>query len=601
MGEAAVITGAREAGRPARDSELVLPGARSLRDYALVADGERAALVSSEGSIVWLCFPGWASPPVLTSLLGMPGAYSIRPEGWHVGGGSYEPGTLIWRTRWHGPDGVLECRDALTLPGHRDRAVLIRRLTAVRGEWAASAALHLAGDFGRAPVRDLHRDGGAWVGRLPDAHVRWSGADTAQVDERGAAEARVVLHPGTYHDFVLELSTTPFDAAPPGGDALWEQTRAAWHAAVPELSSTIADRDVRHSYAVLRGLTSARTGALVAAATTSLPERADAARDYDYRFAWVRDQCFTGEAMAALGHAPLLDDTVRFISERLFEDGPELAPAYTADGGRVPDQEQIDIPGYPSAPMVMAGNRAGKQFQLDAFGEALLLFASAADAERLDDRGWHAAEVATRAIETRWQQPDAGVWEIDPRRWTHSRLVCAAGLRRMAGHAAPGPAVSRWLALADTITAEVASTSTHASGRWQRAPDDDRIDASLLLAQIRGAIPVDDPRSRLTLQAVDAELGEDGFVYRYRKGGEPLGEREGAFLLCSFWMALASWQAGEAVRASMWFERARSACGPASLFCEEYDVASRELRGNLPQAFVHALLIETAAVMARGR
>lgn len=594
------MTAATEA-PPDEVSELVLPGVGTLQNYALIADGERGAIVSPEGSIVWLCFPGWSSPPVLTSLLGMPGAYSIRPEGWHVSGGSYEPGSLIWRTRWHGPHGLLECRDSFTFPGDPGRAVLIRRLTAVRGEWSVRVVLHLAGDFGRTPVGDVRLEDGSWVARLPHAHVRWSGIETARFDDDHTGEARVVMQPGTYRDLVLELSTAPFHDAAPDGDRLWVQTQSAWHAAVPDFNSTIADRDVVQSYAVLRGLTSMRTGALVAAATTSLPEHADAARDYDYRYAWVRDQCFAGEAMAALGQAPLLDDTVRFISERLLQDGPEMAPAYTVDGERVQDQEQIDITGYPAAPIVMAGNRAGKQFQLDAFGEALLLLASAADVERLDDRGRHAAEVAARAIESRWHQPDAGIWEIDPKRWAHSRLVCVAGLRGMARHVAPGPMAAGWLALADTIVAEVAASSTHPTGRWQRAPHDDRIDASLLLAQIRGAVPVDDPRSRLTLQAVDAELGQDGFVYRYRKHGQPLGECEGAFLLCNFWMALASWQAGEAVRASMWFERARGACGPPALFCEEYDVEQRELRGNLPQAFVHAMLIETAAVMARGR
>jgi GH15 family glucan-1,4-alpha-glucosidase len=585
----------------ARGGDAIIPPARTLRDYAVLADGERGALLSPEGSIVWLCFPSWSSPPVFTSLLGMPGAYSIHPDGWHVWAGSYEPGTMIWRTRWTGRHGRLECRDALSFPGDTQRAVLLRRLTAVQGEWSARVGLQLAGDFGRAPLRDLHVENGAWVGRLPEGEMRWSGGEKARSDDGRTLEARVVMQAGTYHDFVLELCTTAASDGPPDAERLWQQTEAAWHSAVPDFRSTIADRDVQQSYAVLRGLTSVRTGACVAAATTSLPERADAARDYDYRFAWVRDQCFAGEAMAVLEHAPLLEDSVRFISERVLQDGPDLAPVYTTTGERVPGQDRIDITGYPGAPTVMAGNPAGSQFQLDAFGEVLLLLGAAAAVHRLDDRGRHAAEVAARAIEQRWHEPDCGIWETDARRWAHSRLVCAAGLRRMASQTSPGPTVARWLALADTITADVAANSTHPTGRWQRAPDDDRIDASLLLAQIRGAVPADDPRSRLTLQAVDAELGNDGFVYRYRKANQPLGQSEGAFLLCSFWMALASWQAGERVRASMWFERARSACGPPALFCEEYDVEQRELRGNLPQVFVHAMLMETAAAMARER
>jgi GH15 family glucan-1,4-alpha-glucosidase len=333
---------------------------------------------------------------------------------------------------------------------------------------------------------------------------------------------------------------------------------------------------------------------MVAAATTSLPERAEQGRSYDYRFAWIRDQCYTGRAVARDGPHGLLDAAVSFVAERLLADGGDLKPAYTVSGGDVPDQRQVDLPGYPGG-QVLVGKHVNRQFQLDVFGEALLLFAAAGRHDHLDTQGWRAAEVAAGAIERRWREPDAGIWEIEERAWTHSRLICAAGLRQISAQGPGREQAAAWLSLADAITADTAARALHPSGRWQRAPDDERLDAALLLPPLRGAIPAGDPRSLATLKAIDDELTEDGYIYRYRPDERPLGESEGAFLLCGFLMALAHWQQGDHVTGARWFERNRAACGPPGLLAEEFDVRQRQLRGNLPQAFVHALLFECAA------
>jgi GH15 family glucan-1,4-alpha-glucosidase len=267
-------------------------------------------------------------------------------------------------------------------------------------------------------------------------------------------------------------------------------------------------------------------------------------------------------------------------------------PAYTVDGDPVPDQQVIDLPGYPGAPKVYVGNHVLGQLQLDAFGEALLLFAAADGLDVLDAAGWKAAEAAVDGIKQRYEEPDSGIWELEPRRWTHSRLTCAAGLRAVAGRREDQAA--EWMGLADRIVADTGRDCVHPSGRWQRAPDDPGIDAALLLPAIRGAVPGDDPRSVATWRAVIDELADDGYVYRFRQQAGPLNEAEGAFLLCGFHLALAAHQQGDAYRAVRWFERNRGALGPPGLFAEEFDVVQRQLRGNLPQAFVHALLIETA-------
>jgi GH15 family glucan-1,4-alpha-glucosidase len=248
----------------------------------------------------------------------------------------------------------------------------------------------------------------------------------------------------------------------------------------------------------------------------------------------------------------------------------------------------VPLPGYPGAP-VRVGNHVNDQFQLDALGEALLLFAAAARGHHLDRDGREAAELVLAAIEQRHTEPDAGIWELDDRHWAHSRLMCAAGLRAFGRHEA-----------ADKLVASVDADCRHPSGRWQRSPGDPAVDASLLLPGIRGAVPPDDARHVRTLRAVLDDLTDDGYVYRFRHHPEaPLHLAEGAFVLSGFHLALACLGQGRVQDAVRWFERNRSAVGPPGLFTEEFDVVQRQLRGNLPQAFVHALLIETAHQLGR--
>ncbi|MFR9800913.1 glycoside hydrolase family 15 protein [Pseudonocardia sp. RS010] len=575
------------------------PGPHVLREYALIADGERGALIGPRGDVAWLCAPRWDSPAVLSSLLGGQGCYSVTPRQRCVWGGSYENGSLIWRSRWiTDENAVVECREALAFPGDPHRAVLLRRVSAVRGEARVEVLLQPAADFGRASFSRVRRsDDGVWTGRTGPLRLRWSGAGDATPDEdAGGLRMELRLDPGEHHDLVLEISDCALDGPPPDPGHAWVATETAWREALPDLGTTIAERDARHAYAVMRGLTTGG-GGMVAAGTTSLPERADRGRDFDYRYVWIRDQCFAGQAVAAAGPHPLLDDAVGFVAARVLQDGPNLMPAYTMDGAAVPPQHTLDLPGYPGGSDVI-GNHVRDQFQLDAFGEALLLFAAAARHDRLDAERFRAVTVAVSAIERRWQDLGAGLWEIDPQRWTHSRLVCVAGLRQIASAAAPPSDAAVWNGLADRILAATAEDSLHPSGRWQRTPEDSRVDAALVIPALRGAVPADDPRSIATLDAVREELSDDGYVYRFRHDQRPLNEVEGAFLLCGFLTAMAAHQQGDRVGAARRFERNRAACGPPGLFSEEYDVVQRQLRGNLPQAFVHASLLEASVRLA---
>jgi hypothetical protein len=553
-----------------------------LREYALVADGERGALIDPQGCVAWMCAPSWHDDAVFGALVGGGGQYQVAPaDPWHVWGGYYEQGTLIWHSRWSTRDTIVECREALALPADPHRAVLLRRVLAGDDPVEMLVRCRPGADFGRAELRDVERDGDVWTMRTGPLWVRWSGAAD-----------RFVVDAGRHRDFVLEVSDRPFDGPPPDPELCWQETENGWRRAVPDCTDTLVPNDTAHAYAVLHGLTSA-SGGMVAAATTSLPERANVGGDYDYRYAWIRDQCYVGQAVAAHGPHALLDDAVRFVAGRLLDHGPDLHPAYTVHGGEIPDQRELDLPGYPGG-TDRVGNQVRHQFQLDAFGEALLLFAAAAEHQHLTADAERAVQIAVDAIEKQWRETEAGVWELGDRSWTHSNLICVAGLRRTAGFTM----TSRCSALADAILAETTRIGLHPRGRWQRSPDDASVDAALLLPALRGALPADDPRTIATVRAVQEDLARDGYVYRFRHDDRELGAAEGAFLICGFWLALAEQQQGETVAAARRFERNRASCGPPGLFTEEYDVRQRQLRGNLPQAFVHGMLLECSARLA---
>ncbi len=318
-----------------------------LREYALLADGERGAVVGPRGDIAWMCVPRWDSDAIFTGLVGGLGGYTVTPDTRYVWGGNYEESSMIWCNRWTTGEGIIECRDALVYPSEPHRAVLLRQVKAVDAPATVMVTLRPRGGYDREPLRELRRHGGIWTGRVGRLHLRWIGAEAAHTRLHGKQLIlALTLRPGHKHDLVLEISDEPLPDQPADADACWRATEAGWAKDVPTLDNSLAPRDSRRSYAVLRGLTSAG-GGMVAAATTSLPERAEAGRNYDYRYVWIRDQCYAGIAVAAAESFPLLDAAVSFVASRLLEHGDAMAPAYTTTGAPVPDQHHVGLPGYP--------------------------------------------------------------------------------------------------------------------------------------------------------------------------------------------------------------------------------------------------------------
>ena len=305
-----------------------------------------------------------------------------------------------------------------------------------------------------------------------------------------ALDTTVVVGEGQQMDLVLELSAHELADRPRRPRRCGPRPKSM-EGGCSGARADSSPRDATHSYAVMRGMT-AQTGAMVAAATMSLPERADEGANYDYRYAWIRDQCYAGLAVAADGPHELLDSAVKFVSGRLLADGPDLMPAYTVAGGAVPEQRRLALSGYPGGYDLAETVR--KQFQLDIFGEALLLFAAAARHDRFDRDARRAVDLAVGTIDRCVDRPDAGIWELDARHWTHSRLACAAGLRAAAE---AGICASARRSQAGRLDRRRHRLDVPApSGRWQRAGDDPRVDGPA--ARGPRALPGDDPCSVAT-------------------------------------------------------------------------------------------------------
>ncbi len=595
-----------------------------LDQHALLSDCRSAALVTSGGSVDWLCLPRFDSPAVFARLLDdSAGHFRIAPaDPSSTSTWRYRPSGLVLDTTWSGPDGELVVTDAMAL-GARERGhelglgspgVLLRHVRCTRGQVVVSVEFVPRPEMGLVHPRLTALDGAV----LADggAGVLVLSTDLRLEMREAGAYGVVTLHHGQDLTFALEQC----DAWGPRATT-WkprkvrrrvEETEASWRSwsALHQRYEGPMRELVHHSGVVLRGLTYARTGALVAAATTSLPEGVGSGRTWDYRYTWVRDASMT---LQGLFIAACPDEAGRFFAflaraaATQLDRGQHLQIMFGIGGERDLTERQVPhLTGWRNSGPVRVGNDAWGQHQLDVYG-ALLDAAHTLEDQLvdLDEPTRRFLVTAVEAAASRWTDDDQGIWEVrgPARPFLHSKLMCWVALDR-------GISLAAWLRVADdTVEAWRISRDelrqaildrgwSETAGAYTQSFGSDELDASVLLLALVGFLPGSDPRLLSTIDAVEQGLSDErGLVYRYR-GDDGFDEPEGTFLLCTFWLAHALALTGQVDRSRKTLERAAGYATDLGLFAEQVDPASGELLGNFPQAFSHLGLVTAAQALA---
>lgn len=588
-----------------------------LEHYALLSGRQTAALVA-HGSIDWLCLPRFDSPSVFTRLLGGPdnGYWRIRPRDGREVARSYRAGSFVLDTEWTTPAGAATTTDFLTMDrGTRDddAVSLVRRVTCTGGSLEVDVDLVMRFDYGRVVP---------WVRRRSDGTDGSEGSvlyAIAGPDSLTLRGPRLQAHARTHHGrFRLEagqmltwvLTWLPScDGLPPGPDADTELHHvlddwADWRTRVAGSGRYAAEID--DSLAVLRALTSRRTGGIVAAPTTSLPEALGGERNWDYRFTWLRDSAFTIGVLAAHGHHHLAHQWRDWLLRAIAGDPEDLQIMYGVDGARELPEHILDhLSGYRGSTPVRVGNAAYTQYQADVIGEVMLALSRLREAGITEDRfSWGLQSHLLGLLESRLRIPDRGIWEVrgEPHLFTHGRVMMWAafdqGVRAVERHGHPGP-VERWRALRDELRAEILDRGVR-DGSFVQHYDTDAVDAALLQIPQTGFVAHDCDIMLGTVARVEAELVDrHGFVRRYATdGSDGLAGSEGAFLMCTFWLVEQYARSGRGGEASALMSRLLDVRNDLGLLAEEYDPASGRMLGNYPQAFSHLALIRAAEALS---
>ena len=576
-------------------------GPAPIEAYGLVGDGRSAALIGRDGTLAWLCWPRFDSPACFASLLGSGehGAWRLALDAPAVRAVRYYRGdSLVLESCIATAEGEVLVTDALLV----DAAVptLARRVAGVAGRVAMRSVF--APRFGYGAQRPT-------VSPLADAGgIRAAAGDEGLVLRapvpleiaQDAACTRFAVRAGEVVSFVL--SHAPDGATPPPLDAgaeivATERFWTTWAARSRYRGPHAAA--VRRSLLTLKALVHRPTGGIVAAPTTSLPEALGGGRNWDYRFCWLRDASLTLLALLRAGYTDEADAWRGWLRGALAGQAEHMRIMYGLGGERDLTERQADwLPGYQGARPVRLGNAAHDQLQLDVFGEVLDLLHT----QRRSGDGWDLERGLVAHLETVWQEPDEGIWEVrgGRRRFTFSGVMAWVALdraiRSAEAFALPAP-LDRWRALRGRIHADVCDHGFNPDrNSFVQSFGGRALDASLLLIPRVGFLPPDDARVRGTVAAIERELLVDGFVQRYdtRTGADGLAPGEGAFLACSFWLADAYAMQGRAAEAEALFARLLALRTDLGLLAEEYDPVARRLLGNFPQAFSHAALIDTA-------
>jgi GH15 family glucan-1,4-alpha-glucosidase len=602
-----------------------------IADYGLISDCHSAALVSREGSIDWLCHPRFDGPSVFGRVLDeAAGHWSITPLVPARTTRRYLDRTMVLETTFESEAGTAVLTDAIALDpdqeGHDLGAgaprVLVRRLECTAKEMSFEMEFAPRPEYGLVFPLLAPTEGGIATRGGAEALVL-SVPGRVEV-ERSTARTRIRLSAGERASFALHHRSAEQEAprvlSQEEIDRLLEGTVAVWRkwSGLHQAYEGPWDDLVYHSGRVLQALMYQPTGAIVAAPTTSLPEGVGGERNWDYRYAWVRDASFT---LDALWVAACPDEAHKFFSwmtgavASQIEAGADLQIMFGIGGEHdLSERELGHLAGWRDSRPVRVGNGAWNQRQLDVYGELLDAAHRLADQLRdIDEATKRFLVQVADAAATRWREKDQGIWEVrgEPRDFLYSKLMCWVGLDRaisMAGLIGAEDRVERWTAVRDEIREAIETQGwSDRAGAFTQSFGGDDLDASNLMMPIVGFLPAGDPRMLATIEAIEERLTDDrGLVYRYRAEGgvDGLAGEEGTFLLCTFWLAEALARAGKVDRARAVFERSIAYANDVGLLAEEVDEASGELLGNFPQAFSHIGLINAAWAISeaeRGR
>jgi GH15 family glucan-1,4-alpha-glucosidase len=575
-----------------------IDGYLPLRDYAAIGDGRTCALVGRDGSIDWLCLPNVDSAPVFDRLLDADGGcFELRPEGDFEAERRYRQSTNVLETTFRTASGAVRLTDAMTL---HDRAALaplrelVRLVDGLEGRVELRWRFEPRLDFGRRPLRRRRHVG---------VRVAANGKDALALTCWNAGDATFTLGQGERATFALTHAHMEPLVLPSREDA--ERRVEAAAAFWTEWSSALRydgpwrDAVVRSALA-LKLLAFSPSGCIVAAPTTSLPERLGGDRNWDYRFGWLRDGVYTLRALLELG---CIDEARAFFwwqmhATRMSE--PELRPLYEIDGSLRAEESEAPAPGYRGSRPVRVGNAAATQLQLDAYGP-LLEGARRFWAKTGSLGAARPRDLAALAdfVCAKWRLPDHGIWESrdEPRHYVHSKAMCWTALdsaiRLAEEDALPGR--PEWREAADEIRAWVEGEGwDERNGRYRCVPEEEIQDAGILSIALCAYADAADPRFRRTVDALRAELGRGPFLYRFTDA-EAI---EGAFLTCSFWLVDALARAGRREEATELMEELLAAANDVGLYAEEIDPATGEFLGNLPQGLVHLALVNAAVSLA---
>jgi GH15 family glucan-1,4-alpha-glucosidase len=584
-----------------------------IEDYGLIGDCETAALVGRDGSIDWLCWPRFDSGACFAALLGEPGhgRWLIAPAAAKVSvRREYRGDTLVLDTHFESDEGEVVVTDFMPPRGHASDVV--RMVTGIRGRVPMRTELIVRFGYGATTP---------WVSRLEDGGLRAiAGPDMVvmrtPIALHGKGHTTVgsfVVGEGESVPFVLTYGPSHLPPpAPVNPRAALAETLDFWTrwSSRFELEGPWS-RDVLRSLITLKALTYAPTGGIVAAATTSLPEQLSGNRNWDYRFCWLRDATLTLLSLMNAGFYEEAGAWRVWLVRAVAGNPGQMQIMYGVAGERRLDEWEVPwLPGYEGARPVRIGNAASAQLQLDVYGEVM-------DALHHGRRGgltgtessWALQRALVAHLETVWQQPDEGIWEVrGPRRhFTHSKVMAWVAVDRaikaVESYGLEGP-LDRWTALRSTIHADVCRNGFDAQlGSFVQSYEQPVMDASLLLLPQLGFLPPEDPRIRGTIAAVERHLLRDGFVMRYdtHASNDGLPPGEGAFLACSFWLADAYQMCGRRDDAMAMFERLMALRNDLGLLAEEYDPRARRQVGNFPQAFSHVAMTNTALNLGRSQ